>query len=210
MPLRRKFRDTPGAGDSTPSWAASSDADAGQSGSVAHDADLDGAGAASGAGGEVGEPAPGSEPPRDADRERESTSWKLDVGTEIFAGRTVFKRLGGGSMYEVYLVWDDWLHALMVAKLLRPNRMDDERARREMLRESLVLERLAHPMLVRTFGADLDTAYPHILLEHLEGDTLRRLVKSHGFLPMEQLLPLALHVASALHYLKNREMATST
>lgn len=210
MLLRRKFRGTRGVGDTTPGSVASSrhsrDAEAESS-----PADPESGGGGDGeasippdAGAAANPPIPGGA--RERDGERESTSWKLEVGTEIFPGRSVFKRLGGGSMYEVYLVWDDWLHALMVAKLLRPNRMEDERARREMLRESVVLERLAHPMLVRSFGADLDTEYPHILLEHLEGDTLRRLVKRHGFLPMEQLLPLALHVTSALHYLENREM----
>ena len=206
MPLRRRVRDARGS-DDVPERDARADAvdsSGGPSPDVDAEARDDEADEGRGVAADAQEPVAGGSP--EAGAERESTSWKLEVGTEIFPGRSVFKRLGGGSMYEVYLVWDDWLHALMVAKLLRPNRMNEERARREMLRESMVLERLAHPMLVRTFGADLDTEYPHILLEHLEGDTLRRLVKRHGFLPMEQLLPLALHVTSALHYLKNREM----
>src|SRR6202000_1178879 len=42
---------------------------------------------------------------------------------------------------------------------------------------------------------------PPLLLEHLEGPTLRELLDRHGPLSLEQLLPLALHIASALHYL---------
>ena len=40
----------------------------------------------------------------------------------------------------------------------------------------------------------------HVLVEHLEGPTLRRLIKRGGPLPAEQMLPLALHVAAAIHY----------
>jgi eukaryotic-like serine/threonine-protein kinase len=57
----------------------------------------------------------------------EKQSWELDEGAEIAPGRSVLKLLGGGHIYEVYLVWDDRLFAIMVAKLLRPDLIDHER-----------------------------------------------------------------------------------
>jgi len=54
---------------------------------------------------------------------------------------------------------------------------------------------------VRGFGAALDGRFPHLVLEHLEGPTLAELIAEHGALAPEQLLPLGLYVASALHYL---------
>ncbi len=39
------------------------------------------------------------------------------------------------------------------------------------------------------------------MLEHLDGPTLDELLQRHGPLALEQLLPLGLHVASALHYM---------
>jgi serine/threonine protein kinase len=128
-------------------------------------------------------------------------SWNLEAGTAIAEGRWVVESLGGGSRYEVYLVWDERLYALAVAKILRPDQVEDARALRELQHEAALLRHLAHPVLVRGFGAVLQAPYPHLLLEHLEGPTLRRLIKRHGGLPLEQLLPLALHVAAALHYL---------
>ncbi|MGH3372587.1 MAG: protein kinase domain-containing protein [Nocardioidaceae bacterium] len=120
------------------------------------------------------------------------------------------KRLGGGTRYEVYLVWDERLFALTVAKILRPDQTEDERALRELRREAEILERLSHPVLVRGFDAVLDGAYPHVLLEHLEGPTLRRLLRREGKLPLEQVLPLALHVAAALHYVAAERFVHST
>ena len=46
--------------------------------------------------------------------------WNFEEGAEIAPGRSVLKTLGGGSRYEVLLVWDDHLFAITVAKVLRP------------------------------------------------------------------------------------------
>jgi eukaryotic-like serine/threonine-protein kinase len=128
-------------------------------------------------------------------------TWDLTEGDEIAPGRSVLKLLGGGHRYEVYLVWDDKLFAVMVAKVLRPDIAGDESAIRGLRRESEALEQLSHPVLMRGFGADLDGAYPHVLVEHLEGPTLRRLIRRGGPLQLEQVLPLGLNIASVIHYL---------
>ena len=136
----------------------------------------------------------------------EATSWHLDEGDEIAPGRSVVRDLGGGRRFEVLLVWDERLFALAVAKVLRPRYAESERALRELAEEADALERLRHPVIVRGFGAVLDGRYPHVLLEHLEGPSLRSLIKRHGALPLEQVLPLCAHVAAALHYMAEMDM----
>ena len=129
-------------------------------------------------------------------------SWGLRAGDEIVPGRVVHTLLGGGTSYEAYLVFDQRLHYAAVAKVLRPSRADDVQARRGLAREAALLERLRHPVVVRSFGAVLDGPRPHVLLEHLEGPRLSSLVRRHGPLALEQLLPLALELSSALHHLR--------
>ena len=136
----------------------------------------------------------------------ERESWDLEEGAEIAPGRSVLQPLGGGYDYEVYLVWDDRLFSVLVAKLLRPHLVGRERSLWRLAREAELLARLAHPVVLRGFGAAVEGEYPHLLLEHLEGPTLKRLIRRGGPLPPEQLLPLALHVASALHYLAMEEI----
>jgi eukaryotic-like serine/threonine-protein kinase len=136
----------------------------------------------------------------------ERPSWEFAEGDEIASERSVLRSLGGGSRYEVYLVWDERMFAICVAKLLRPDQVTDERALRDLGREAEVLERLAHPVIVRGFDAVLDGPHPHVLIEHLEGPSLRRLIRRGGPLPLQQLLPLALHVAGALQYLNREEV----
>lgn len=127
--------------------------------------------------------------------------WDFQEGDRIGPERTVLRPLGGGSDFDVYLVWDERRFAVMVAKLLRPHLIGDDVALRHLRREAEALDRLSHPVLLRGFDAVFDGPNPHLLLEHLEGWTLRRVLHRGGPLPMEQLLPLALHVAAVLHYL---------
>jgi eukaryotic-like serine/threonine-protein kinase len=136
---------------------------------------------------------------RDAVADKQS--WKLPEGHEIAPGRTTLALLGGGNRYEVYLIWDERLFSVLVAKVLRPDLAEDEHALRGLERELEALRELAHPVLLRAFDAQLDGAYPHIVVEHLEGPTLRRLIRRGGPLPLEQVLPLGLHVASVIHYM---------
>jgi serine/threonine protein kinase len=129
------------------------------------------------------------------------TSWGLAEGDAIAPGRTVLRALGGGTRYEVLLVWDDTRFAIMVAKVLRPAVAGDEEALRDLQREAEALDALSHPVILRGFDAVLDGAHPHLLVEHLEGPTLRRLLKAEQRLPLQQLIPLGLHVAAGIAYL---------
>jgi serine/threonine protein kinase len=135
----------------------------------------------------------------------EETSWGLREGDEIAPGRSVVRELGGGRRFEVMLVWDQRLFALTVAKVLRPRYAQSERALRELADEAEALERLRHPVIVRGFDAVLDGRFPHVLIEHLEGPSLRSLIKRHRPLPLEQVLPLCAH-AAALHYMAETGM----
>jgi serine/threonine protein kinase len=131
----------------------------------------------------------------------EKETWGFPEGHEIAPGRTTLKLLGGGNRYEVYLVWDERLFSVMVAKVLRPDLVEEAYALRGLRRETEALDALAHPVLLRGFASHLEGPYPHVLVEHLEGPTLRRLIRKNGALPIEQTLPLGLHVASVIHYM---------
>ncbi len=164
-------------------------------------------------------------PPFVHEQPRERPTWGFAEGDELAPGRTVLRRIGGGRRYEALLVWDEHRLAVLVAKVLRPDHAQDPIALHDLRREATLLERLAHPVVVRGFGAHLEEAragrsrplgddsppnepagrgsarFPHLVLEHLDGPTLDELLAQGGPLAIEQLLPLGLHVASALHYL---------
>jgi eukaryotic-like serine/threonine-protein kinase len=133
-------------------------------------------------------------------RDRE-TGWGLAEGDEIAPGLSALKRLGGGTHYEAYLAWSERLHAIVVAKVVRPHRADDPGTLASLEAEAAMVDRLAHPVVVRGYGVDVEGMRPHLVLEHIEGPRVSSYVRRHGPLPAEQLIPLALQLASALHYL---------
>jgi serine/threonine protein kinase len=127
--------------------------------------------------------------------------WDFAPGDEIAPGRRITEPLGRGERYETYLASDGHLMAPVVVKVLRADRRTDRRALEGLRAEVAMLRRLVHPVVVRAFGAEVDGPWPHIVLEHLEGPALSTLLRRHGPLPLRQLLPLAVEVGAALHYL---------
>lgn len=138
--------------------------------------------------------------------EASTESWELKEGDEIVPDRFALRKLGGGSDYEAYLAWDERMATLLVAKVLRPHLVGNEHAEKSLAREAAALGRLHHPLLVRGFGAVLKGPRPHILMEHLEGPHLARLIRKYGYLPLEQLIPLAINLFSVAHYLANESL----
>lgn len=131
---------------------------------------------------------------------RETTRWALAEGDPIVQGLDAVKPLGGGKIFEAYLAWDGRRRALVVAKLVRPHVVGDQGALTALRREADALERLSHPVLPRLFDARLDGERPLIVLELLDGPRLSTVIRRFQVV-VEQVLPLALQLASALHYL---------
>lgn len=139
--------------------------------------------------------------PADSDDEAGGTRWPFAEGDAIVPGRHVVQRLGGGTEYEAFLAWDERLMSLVVAKCLRPHRVADGDSLRRLRRETEYLMTLRHPVVVRGLDAVLDGPRPHVVMEHLEGPNLASLLRRSGALALQQLIPLALQVVGALHYL---------
>ena len=135
----------------------------------------------------------------------QQTGWDLAPGDEIAPGLRALRFLGGGLRYEAHIAHSDHLRALVVVKLLRREAVTDAGALAGMRGEWDMLRRLAHPMLLRGFGAELEGERPHIVLELIEGPRLSTLIRRHG-VDLEQLLPLALNLCSVLHYLEREDV----
>ena len=145
----------------------------------------------------VAAPAALGAPPR-----RPRPTWGLHEGDELAPGRTVLRRIGGGRRYEAMLVWDEHRLAVLVAKVLRPDQATRAgRAARPRARGRAARRGSRTRWSCAASAPCWTAASRTCVLEHLEGPTLDELLDAHGPLALEQLLPLGLHVASALHYL---------
>jgi eukaryotic-like serine/threonine-protein kinase len=129
-------------------------------------------------------------------------SWGFRQGDEITPELTAMKLLGGGEAYEAYLAFDDVTYGPVVVKVVRPGQVDDHSSMKGLRREVETLERVNHPAVVRALRSEVTGDRPHVVLEHLDGPRLSSLIRRHGPLQEQQYLPLAIEVASALHYLR--------
>ncbi len=129
-------------------------------------------------------------------------TWDFDQGATITTELTAMRLLGGGSSYEAYLAFDEITYAPVVVKVLRPDRVSDESSLRGLRREVAALDRVNHPVVVRGLRHELEGERPHVVLEHIDGPRLSTLIRRYGPLQQQQYLPLAIDIASALHYLR--------
>jgi eukaryotic-like serine/threonine-protein kinase len=134
-------------------------------------------------------------------------SWGFEEGDPIAEDLYTHRLLGGGLRYEAYLAWDEIRLAQVVVKILRPDQAEDPSALSGLAREARTLAALQHPVLLRCFGSVLEGERPHLVLEFLEGPRLSTLLRRYGPLALEQAIPLATQLASALHYMKGRRIA---
>ncbi len=133
----------------------------------------------------------------------DSDTWHLREGELLTPELTAIKLLGGGNAYEAYLCFDDTTYAPVVVKVVRPGQVSDRSTLRGLRREVQALADVNHPVVVRGLRHQLDGERPHVVLEQIDGPRLSSLIRRHGALQQQQYLPLALEIASALHYFAN-------
>lgn len=133
-------------------------------------------------------------------------TWQFQEGDEIAPGRTALQHLGTSRTHDVYLAFDDDLLSVVAAKVLRLDRLDDDVARSKLATEGDLLASLQHPAIPRCFDVATEAERPHLALELIEGPRLSTLIRRQGQLGPEQILPLALQLSAAVHYLHRRDL----
>jgi serine/threonine protein kinase len=137
-----------------------------------------------------------------ADVRSDERTWARQPGDQVVPGCTAQALLGGGRSFEAYLAFDERLHTPVVVKVVRPHLVADPGTLRGLRREVDLAGRLNHPVIVRGFHADTEGPRPYLVLERLVGPRLSTLLRKYGTLPLDQLLPLGMELAAALHYLR--------
>ncbi len=123
------------------------------------------------------------------------------TGQLLAPGYTVIEHLSRTRRLDTFEVWSDERACSCVAKALRPDRLDDGRARAALKREGRLLTELCHPHIVR--GYELLSDGPIAIMETLDGETVAHLL-DRSRLDADEVAWLGLQLASALRYLHRR------
>ena len=119
----------------------------------------------------------------------------LVAGTQISRYRIV-ARLGGGGMGEVYRARDLTLDRDVALKVVTPAGAANENTIRRFLREAQAASALNHPNIVSVFDVGECEAGPFLVMELVEGRTLRDVVR--GAPGVEALKRIGAQAARAL------------
>jgi eukaryotic-like serine/threonine-protein kinase len=116
---------------------------------------------------------------------------------EVIGRYRVIRLLGRGGMSDVYLARDPMLERDLAIKLIAGG-MDDEVARRRLVREASASGRLRHPNIVTIFDAGEFEGRPFIAMEYVPGQTMRSIVQKRLDLPLRRRLELIEHACAGL------------
>ena len=111
----------------------------------------------------------------------------------------IISRIGHGGMGVVYKAEHLVFEELRALKVLIPQLAHDETLVRHLRQEARIARRLSHPNAVRT--EDLDRAEDgrvFIVMEYVEGRSLRDIIQRQGALPVSQVIKIAQQLCSAL------------
>jgi serine/threonine protein kinase len=132
-------------------------------------------------------------------------TWGLRRGQEIDASLVVIDHLGGGSRYEVFRAWDRELFCNVAVKVVRPDRLDDERALAGFEREVSLARELQHPNLVRLLRWSVG-ARPYVVLGLVEAGSLGDHLVNVGPVSIPEACVLGVRMAGALHFLHRHDV----
>ena len=110
----------------------------------------------------------------------------------------IIKLIGEGGMANVYLAKDIILNRDVAVKILRGDLADDEKFVRRFQREALSASSLCHPNIVEMYDVGEDNGYFYIVMEYIEGVTLKQLVKRRKYLNLNEVLDIMLQLTDAL------------
>jgi predicted ATPase/tRNA A-37 threonylcarbamoyl transferase component Bud32 len=105
-------------------------------------------------------------------------------------------RLGAGGMGEVYRAFDQRLHREVAIKVIAHRIEDQAGALGRFEEEARAASALNHPNIVTVYDIGEQQAFPYIVMELVEGDSLRSLMDTP--LPVERVVRLGSQLAGAL------------
>lgn len=110
--------------------------------------------------------------------------------------------IGRGGFGAVYYAWD---LRLSMAVAVKENLETSPQSQKQFEREGHLLARLSHPNLPRVIDHFIiPDQGQYLVMDFIEGDDLRSLLKRHGPLPEPQVLTWLTQICDALHYLHSQ------
>ena len=122
----------------------------------------------------------------------------LVKGQKINDRYEIVKTIGEGCMANVYLANDIILNRKVAVKVLRGDLAGDEKFIRRFQREALSVSNLSHPNIVEVYDVGEEDGNHYIVMEYIEGSTLKKLIQKRGALTLPEVRDIMLQLTDGL------------
>ena len=113
------------------------------------------------------------------------------VGKRLDGRYEIREIIGVGGMAVVYKAYDTIDDRLVAVKILKEELLENQEFRRRFKNESKAIAVLSHPNIVKVYDVGLGDRIQYIVMEHIDGITLKEYIKSQGTIRWKDALHFA-------------------
>ena len=122
----------------------------------------------------------------------------ITKGQKINNRYEIIRTIGEGGMANVYLGYDTILDRNVAIKVLRGDLSSDEKFVRRFQREALSASSLSHRNIVEVYDVGEDNGLYYIVMEYIDGKTLKQLLKKRGSLTLSEAIDIMLQITDGM------------
>ena len=122
----------------------------------------------------------------------------ITKGQKINDRYEIIRSIGEGGMANVYLAKDIILDRNVAIKILRGDLAGDEKFVRRFQREALSASSLSHPNIVEMYDVGEDNGTYYIVMEYVDGMTLKQMIKKRGSLSLSEAIDVMLQITDGI------------
>ena len=116
----------------------------------------------------------------------------------------IISKIGSGGMADVYKAKDHTLNRFVAVKVLKPEFRKDKGFITKFRVEAQSAAGLAHPNIVNVYDVGEDNGISFIVMELVEGITLKEYIEKKGRLAVREATSIAIQVSMGLHRWKSK------
>lgn len=130
----------------------------------------------------------------------------MDISYEKYIGQIlddrykIIKMIGNGGMAFVFEAFDLSLNRNVAIKMLKAEMASDEQSVKRFINESKAVSMLSHPNIVRIYDMSISGNEKYIVMECVEGITLKSYMEEKGILPPDEILDFSEQILLALEH----------
>ncbi len=108
--------------------------------------------------------------------------------------------VGEGGMSVVYRARDNILDRIVAVKILKDEFAKDQGFVEKFRTEALSVARISHPNIVNIFDVGVQDGTYYIVMEYVDGHTLKQLIRQSAPLPVEKAIDIAIMICDGVHH----------